>query len=65
MVALFELLAPVAEAVGLHLTFIATLASNVSHFTALSSNQAEILLLYLVATAILEVANVFWHLLVG
>ena len=65
MVALFELLSPVADAIGLQFQFVATVAGAVSHFTAMPYKEAEVLLLFLLATTILEVGRFLWDLAIG
>ena len=65
MVALFELVSPVAEAVGLQLQFVARVAGAVSHFTAMPYKEAEVLFLFLLATTILEVGRFLWDLAIG
>ena len=65
MVAMFKLLSPAADAVGLQFHFVDSVASSVSHFTALPYQEVEILLLFLLATTILELGSFLWNLAVG
>ena len=65
MVAMFKLLAPAAEAVGLQFHFVDSVAQAVSHFTAMPYQEAEILFLFLAATTILELGSFLWDLAVG
>ncbi|HLK50693.1 MAG TPA: hypothetical protein VKT49_21280 [Bryobacteraceae bacterium] len=65
MVALFELLSPVAEAVGVQLKFVATVAAAISHSTSMPYKEAEVLFLFLVATTLLEIARFLWEFLAG
>ena len=63
MVALFDLMSPVADAVGLQLTFIATASRAISQVTAMSYNEAQTLLLFLLATTILEIGRFVWEMI--
>lgn len=65
VVALLELLSPVAEAVGLQFPFIHSMAAALTHSTALSYGQAETLFLFVLVTALLEVGQFVWAVLVG
>jgi hypothetical protein len=65
MVALFELLSPVADAIGLQFQFIATVASALSHATAMPYREAEVLFLFLLATTSLEIGRFLWDLITG
>ena len=65
MVALLELLSPVAESIGLQVNFVGRMASAVSHSTALPYKEAEVILLFLLATTLLETAQFFWDLITG
>jgi len=65
MVALFRLLSPVADAVGLQFQFVDSVARSVSHFTAMPYAEAEILFLFLLATTILEGIRFVWDVTVG
>jgi len=65
MVALFKLLSPAAEAIGLQFQFVDSVARSVSHFTTMPYQEAEILFLFLLATTILEFGSFLWDLTVG
>ena len=62
MVALFELLSPVAEPIGIQLTFIATIARTISQATVIPYRDAEILFLFVLATTLLELSRFVWDL---
>lgn len=65
MVLLFEVLSPVAEAIGIQFSFVATMASAISHSTALPYREAEILFLFVAISSLLEVADLVWNLITG
>jgi hypothetical protein len=65
VVALLELLSPVASAIGLQLPFLDTMATAVAHSTALPYREAEALFLFVLVTTLLEVTQFLWALLVG
>jgi hypothetical protein len=65
MVALFKLLSPVAQAVGLQFQFVDSVASSISHFTAMPYYEAEVVFLFLLATTILEAGRLIWDITVG
>ena len=65
LVALLELLSPVAAAIGLQFPFIDTMAAAISRSTELSYRQAETLFLFVLVMTLLEVVHFFWVLLVG
>jgi hypothetical protein len=65
MVALFEFLSPVADAIGLQLDFITTVSKAISHATALPFREAEILFLLALATTLLEIGRIVWDLITG
>lgn len=64
-VALLELMAPFGDAVGLHLTFVPTVARAISHAAAIPYREAELLFLFALATALLEGADFCWRVIVG
>lgn len=63
MVALFDLMSPVADAVGLQFTWIAAASQAVSQATAMSYNEAQTLFLFLLATTILEFGRFLWEMI--
>jgi hypothetical protein len=65
MVALFEFLSPVADAIGLQLYFIATVSKAISHATAIPFREAEIVFLLALAATVLEVGRIVWDLITG
>ena len=65
MVALFKLLSPMAEAIGLQLSFIDPIAREISYATSLPYRESEVLLLLVLATALLEVPRILWDLITG
>ena len=65
VVALLELLSPVADAVGLQFPWIDTMATALTRSAALSHGQAETLFLFVLVTTLLEVGQFVWALLVG
>ena len=65
MLALLELLSPVAGAIGLQFKFVAAVASAISHATAMPYRQAETLFLFLLTTTLLEVTRFVWDLITG
>ena len=65
MVALFELLGPVADAIGVQFGLVARIAGAISHATALSYREAETLFLFVLATTLLEAARYFWDVITG
>jgi hypothetical protein len=62
MVALFDLISPVTDAIGFQLTFIATASRALSQATAMSYKEAQTLFLFLLATTILEIGRFVWEL---
>jgi hypothetical protein len=64
-VALFEFLHPVAEAVGVQLTFVGTAAAAISQAAHIPYQEAEILFLLAVAVTLSQVARVVWELITG
>lgn len=64
VVALLELLSPVAAAVGLQFPFIDNMAASIAHGTSLSYREAETLFLFVLVMTLLEVAQFMWALLV-
>jgi hypothetical protein len=65
MVALFEFLSPVADAIGLELNFIATVSKAISYVTAIPFREAEIVFLLALAATVLEIGKVIWDLITG
>ena len=65
LAALFELLSPVAHAIGLQFTFISIVANAFSHATNMPYHEAEIVLLLLLVTTLLEVGRFVWDLITG
>ena len=65
MVALFKLLSPAAEAVGLQFHFVDSVARTFSHFAGMSYEEAEILFLFLLATTTLELGSFIWDRTIG
>ena len=65
MVALFELLSPVTEAIGVQLKFVATVATAISHSTAMPYKEAEVLFVFLLATTLLEITRFLWEFFAG
>ncbi len=63
MVALFDLMSPVADAVGLQVTWIAAASRAVSQATAMSYNEAQTLFLFLLATTVLEFGRFVWEMI--
>lgn len=63
VVALLELLSPVAAAVGLRFPLIDTMAAALTRSTALSHGQAEALFLFVLVMALLEAAQFLWAVL--
>lgn len=63
MVALFDLMSPVADAVGLQLTWISAASRALSQATAMSYNEAQTLFLFLLATTILEFGRFVWEMI--
>ena len=60
IVALFELLGPVADAIGLRLNLEA-IAIAISHATAMPYRVAEVFFLFLLVAVVLELARFFRH----
>ncbi|MBZ5576549.1 MAG: hypothetical protein LAP40_08330 [Acidobacteriia bacterium] len=65
MVALLELLNPVADAIGLQFRFVDTVASAIAHSTAIPYRDAETLFLFGLVTAVLEGGQWLWDLVTG
>jgi hypothetical protein len=65
MVALFEFLSPVADAIGLQLDSIATVSKTISNATAIPFREAEILFLLALAATLLEIGRIVWDLITG
>ena len=65
MVAALELLSPAVEAIGLQFRFIVKVASAISHTTAMPYKEAEVLFLFFLVTAILEIVEFAWGLITG
>lgn len=63
MVALFDLMSPVADAVGIQFTWIAAASRAVSQATAMSYTEAQTLFLFLLATTILEFGRFVWEMI--
>lgn len=63
MVALFDLMSPVADTVGLQLTWIAAASRALSQATAMSYNEAQTLFLFLLATTVLEFGRFVWEMI--
>ena len=57
-VAVFEVLRPAAEAVGVQLSAVATIARAISSATSLQYWESEVLFLLIVAATMLEIARV-------
>ena len=62
MVALFEFFSPVAEAIGLQFTLIATISRAISQAAAIPYRDAEILFLLALATTVSQIVKVIWDL---
>ncbi len=63
MVALFDLMSPVADAVGLQFTWIAAASQALSQTTAMSYKEAQTLFLFLLATTTLEFGRFVWEMI--
>ena len=64
LVALLELLSPFASDLGVQFPFLDTMASAIARSTALPFREAEVLFLFVLVMASLEVADFVWMLLV-
>lgn len=64
LVALLELLSPFASDLGLRFPFLDTMAGAIAQSTALPYPEAQVLFLFVLAMASLEVADFVWTLLV-
>ena len=64
-VALFEFLSPVAEVIGLQMTFIGTVAEAISRATAIPYREAEILFLLALAVTLSQITRIVWDLITG
>jgi hypothetical protein len=62
-VALFEVVRPIAEAVGVQLSLVATIAKAISSATAIPYREAEVLFLLVFAATMLEIARIVRDLL--
>ena len=65
IVALFEFLSPVVDAIGLQFNFIATVSKAISQATAIPFKEAEIVFLLALAATVLEIGRVAWDLITG
>ena len=65
MVALFELVSPVAEAIGLRLAFVGPVAEALSRAAAIPYREAKTLFLLVLATTLLRIPKIVWDLITG
>jgi hypothetical protein len=65
IVAAFEFFRPVADAIGLQLTFVSTVAGAISQAARIPNWEAEILFLLAVAFAVTQITRIFWDLITG
>ena len=65
MVALFEFVRPVADAIGLQLAFVDTVVAAISRATALPHWETEILFLLALTVMLSQIARIFWDLITG
>ena len=63
MVTMFEFLSPIADAIGLQLNFVATIAGAISHATAVPYRDSEIVVVFLLFATLLEISKAFWDLI--
>jgi hypothetical protein len=63
MVTMFEFLSPIADAVGLQLSFIARISGAISHATAVPYRDSEIVVVFLLSAMLLEISRIFWDLI--
>ena len=65
LVTVFEFFRPVADAIGLQFTFVATIAGAISQATRIPQWQAEIVFLLSLAITLTQIARIFWDLITG
>jgi len=63
MAGLFELLSPIAEAVGFQLKFLNPIASAVAHAIRVPYGYAETTLVFLLAATLLKLSSAVWDLI--
>ncbi|HJT88298.1 MAG TPA: hypothetical protein VJ732_10590 [Bryobacteraceae bacterium] len=59
---LFELLSPVAEAIGLHLGFVRQIALMVSQAVHFPAQECEVAVVFAVATVLVKLSTIAWDL---
>lgn len=65
VVALFEFLHPVADAIGLQLNFVSAVATAISRATAIPYREAEALFLLAVVVTLSQITRIIWDLITG
>ena len=63
MVAFLEFLRPVADVIGLQLSFISAVAGAISRLTAIPYRESEILFLFVLTTTLWGIGRAVWALI--